>query len=144
MQLLLLKNFLTHISHSSQSRKELCTIIALLIVYLNIKRSLSKFSSLSSSTIMIGLLQPLDLWKEGVATHDNGLAPVSPVPSVSKPPASPAANLHAIVLAFRAITVLKTASTSATTRIKKTTSVDVDKHSAVSLLKVHPGMLAPD
>ncbi|KAJ0297686.1 hypothetical protein COL5a_004837 [Colletotrichum fioriniae] len=87
---------------------------------------------------MIGLLQPLDLWKEGVATHDNGLAPVSPVPSVSKPPASPAANLHAIVLAFRAITVLKTASTSATTRIKKTTSVDVDKHSAVSLLKVHP------
>lgn len=93
---------------------------------------------------MIGLLQPLDLRKEGVATHGNVPAPVSPVSPVSKPPASPAANLHAIVLAFRAITVLKTASTSATTRIKKTTSIGADKHAAVPLPNVHPGMLAPD
>ncbi|KAK1469838.1 ankyrin and HET domain-containing protein [Colletotrichum melonis] len=90
---------------------------------------------------MIGLLQPLDLRKERVASHDNTpapVSPVSPVSSVSRPPASPAANLHAIVLAFRAITVLKTASTSATTRIRKTTSIDADKHPALPLSNVHP------
>ncbi|KAK1655115.1 heterokaryon incompatibility protein-domain-containing protein [Colletotrichum phormii] len=133
-----LMNLSRHTSHPKQSCEQLYTIVALFIVYLNIKRSLYKFSSSFCSNIMISLLQPLDLLKEDAATHDNGPAPVSSISPASKPPSSPATNLHAIVLALRAITVLKTASTSATTRVAKTTPIGKASSPAVSHSTVHP------